>query len=327
MSHPAEHFDVAIVGGAAIGSAVAYFLKAVERFSGTVAVIERDPTFRKASTTLSAAGIRQQFSTAESIRLSRFGLEFLKSLRIRHGPDADPGFVEGGYLILAPQTGLSALRENHRLQLREAAPVALLDRDQLTARFPWLSNDGIGAGSLGLSGEGWFDAHTVLKTLSASARQAGTTCITGEVAAVHTAGDRVKGVITDGRRIACDVLVNAAGPAGGRIAALAGRALPVEPRKRTVFVVIARTRRAGCRSSPIVRRVIRRKASFITANSRPIEDRAADPDDFEPDHDIFEEKTLPALAARIRFRSASSEGSLGGPLRLHCSRPERRYRP
>ena len=39
-------FDVAIVGGGAIGAAVAYFLKGVEGFPGSVALIERDPTLR-----------------------------------------------------------------------------------------------------------------------------------------------------------------------------------------------------------------------------------------------------------------------------------------
>lgn len=298
-----ESFDVVIVGGAVVGSAVAYFLKAVERFGGSVAVIERDPTFQRASTTLSAAGIRQQFSTAESIRLSRFGLEFLKSLTARHGPEADPGFVEGGYLILAPETGLSALAENHRIQLGEGAPVVLLDPVQLAERFPWLSNGGIGAGSLGLSGEGWFDSHTLLKTLSASAREAGAASITGEVAAVETGGGQVRGVVlADGRRFSCDVLVNAAGPAAGRIAALAGRALPVEPRKRTVFVVDCpdAPRRMPLIADPAGVWVRPEGQGFITGYSPPeAEDAAADPDDFEPDDDIFEERLWPALAARI----------------------------
>src|SRR3712207_5903878 len=119
----ARAVDVVIVGGAAIGAAVAYFLKAVERFSGSVAVIERDSAFPTASTTRSAAGIRQQFSTPENIRLSRFGLMFLRSLPDRHGPEADPALREGGYLILAGEEGRAALAVNHAAQLAEGASV------------------------------------------------------------------------------------------------------------------------------------------------------------------------------------------------------------
>ena len=71
-----QHYDVVVVGGAAVGSAVAYFLTHDLAFSGTVAVIERDPSYAHAATTLSAASIRQQFSTPENIRMSRFGAEF-----------------------------------------------------------------------------------------------------------------------------------------------------------------------------------------------------------------------------------------------------------
>ena len=52
-----ERFDIVIVGGAVIGSAVAYFLTHDLGFSGSVAVIERDPTYARAATTLSAASI------------------------------------------------------------------------------------------------------------------------------------------------------------------------------------------------------------------------------------------------------------------------------
>jgi glycine/D-amino acid oxidase-like deaminating enzyme len=297
------HFDVAIVGGAVIGSAIAYFLKAVEGFGGSVAVIERDPTFRTASTSLSAAGIRQQFSTPESIRLSRFGLEFLRGLTDRHGAEADPGLIEGGYLILAPPSGRDALEENYRVQREEGAPLVLLDRSDLAARFPWLSTEGIAAGGLGTSGEGWFDAHALLKALRAGARAAGAEMVSGEVAAIQTAGGRVTAVrLADGRRIGCGILVNAAGPAAGRIAALAGRELPVEPRKRTVFVVDCPE---APRDLPLVADpsgiwVRPEGRGFLTGYSPPEEDdRAADPADFEPDHDLFEEKLWPALAARI----------------------------
>ncbi|MDQ3559966.1 MAG: FAD-binding oxidoreductase [Pseudomonadota bacterium] len=302
MSADAD-FDVVIVGGAAIGSAVAYFLKAVERFPGSVAVLERDPTFSTASTTLSAASIRQQFSTPENIRLSRFGLQFLQNLKGRHGPEADPALHEGGYLILAAGAGRSILEDNHRIQRAEGVAVALLDRDALAARFPWLNTDGIAAGGLGLSGEGWFDAHALLRALRSGAGQAGAEMISGEVAAIEDRSGHVIAVrLADGRRIGCHFLVNAAGPAAGRLAALLGRDLPVEPRKRTVFVVDAPD---APRDMPLVADpsgiwVWPEGSGFITGYSPPEhDDGPADPADFEPDHGIFEDILWPLLAARI----------------------------
>jgi FAD-dependent oxidoreductase domain-containing protein 1 len=296
-------YDVLIVGGAAIGAAIAYFLTVVEKFDGSVAVIERDPTFRTASTTLSAAGIRQQFSTPESIRLSRFGLDFLRGLAGRHGADADPGLHEGGYLILATADGYEALAQNHRTQVAEGAPVLLLDPAGLAARCPWLALDGIAGGSLGLSGEGWFDAHTVLKTLRAAAREAGAAFITGEAVGLEHGTGRIDAVLLGGgSRIECGVLVNAAGPGAGRLAAMAGRALPVEPRKRTVFVVDAPEVPGDLPllADPSGIWVRPEGAGFITGYSPPeADDGPAQPGDFDPDHGIFEETLWPALAARI----------------------------
>ena len=298
-----QSFDVVIVGGAAIGAAVAYFLKAVQAIPVSVAVLERDPSFRTASTALSASGIRQQFSTVESIRLSRFSLEFLHDMRERHGPEADPSFRESGYLILGTAEGSEALRENHRTQLAEGAPVVLLDPTALVERFPWLAADGIALGSLGLSGEGWFDGHAILRFLRSRAAAAGAELMAGEVTGIETAAGRVVGVrLSDGGRIGCRYLVNAAGPAAGRVAAMIGRPLPVEPRKRTVFVVDCPD---GPREMPLLADpsgVWARPEgrSFITGYSPPErDDGPADPADFEPDHAIFEATLWPLLAARI----------------------------
>ncbi len=320
-------FDVVIVGGAALGSAIAFFLKAIEGFCGSVAVIERDPAFRTASTTLSAAAIRQQFSTPENIRLSRFGLEFLRSLPERFGPEADPGLNERGYLILASPAGRPTLEAVHRTQRAEDAPVVLLDAEALTARFPWIAVDGIGAGSLGVSGEGWFDSHTLLRALRAGGRDAGVAMIDGEVTGVMTRAGAVTGVrLADGREIGCGALVNAAGPAAGRVAAMAGRALPVEPRKRTVFVLDCPDADAATAGAlPLVADpsgiwVRPEGPGFITGYSPPEEiDSTADPDDFTPDHDIFEETLWPALAARIpAFERLKVTGAWAGHYDYNC---------
>ncbi|TMI84018.1 MAG: FAD-dependent oxidoreductase, partial [Bacillati bacterium ANGP1] len=95
---------VVVVGGGVVGSSVAYFLTSHPRFSGEVTVVERDPTYRTASSALSASAIRQQFSTAINIKISQFGIEFLRNLgaHLTVGDDRpDAGLMEPGYLFLA----------------------------------------------------------------------------------------------------------------------------------------------------------------------------------------------------------------------------------
>src|SRR3712207_2058343 len=98
-----ESFDVVIAGGAGIGSSAAYHLLADPAFGGRVLVVERDPTYRRSASALSAASIRQQFSTAVNIRISLHGIAFLRSVGEHLAVDGerpDIGLKEGGYLYL-----------------------------------------------------------------------------------------------------------------------------------------------------------------------------------------------------------------------------------
>ena len=296
-----ETFDVLIVGGAIMGATAAYFLTLDPAFRGRVAVVERDPTFTYSSTTLSAASLRQQFSIPENIRMSLFGLEFLKSAKERFG-DVDLAWHEGGYLILASDAGLPVLRANHRVQKAEGADIDLLDPAALKATFPWLNVEDLAAGAYGRSGEGWFDAHAFLQAVRAAARAQGAHFITGEVVGITREGDRVTGAtLADGRRIGCGALVNAAGPRGGRVAAMAGIELPVEGKKRCVFVVHCRT---PLPKLPLLVDpsgfYIRPEGAYQICGAPPAEDNDPDADgDFEVDWSIFEEGIWPHLAHRI----------------------------
>ena len=301
MSGSSERYDVVIVGGAAIGSATAYFLTHDLAFSGSVAVIERDPAYTQAATTLSAASIRQQFSTPENIRMSAFGIAFFRALKERFGPQADIAFRERGYLLLASETGKPTLSANHAVQKREGADIVLMDRAALADHFRWLKTSDLALGAFGRTGEGWFDAYSLLMLTRNAAREKGATYVHGEVTAIARDGARVSGVtLADGRRIGCGQLVNAAGPQAGDVAALAGIALPVEPRKRCVFVVACRTALPGMplMVDPTGVWIRPEGELYICGVSPP---RESDPraSDFEVDYSLFDDVVWPMLAHRV----------------------------
>ncbi len=295
-------FDIVIIGGAIVGSSVAWGLRE-EGFTGTIALIERDPQFSTSATTLSCASIRQQFSIAENIRLSQFTLGLFRRLKEEFGDDADIGFRENGYLILAGPEGVPILRQNHVAQAAEGTDIVLEDAAAIHARFPWLSVEGIAAGAFGRSGEGWFDAHAYLQLFRRALKSRDVTFIKAAVTGIVREGDRVTRVtLDDGSQIFAGTVVNAAGPNGGKVAAMAGLALPVEPRKRSVFVFEARERYADM---PLIVDpsgvYVRPEGSvYITGGAEPYDtDRAADPADFEPEWGLFEETIWPVLAGRI----------------------------
>jgi FAD-dependent oxidoreductase domain-containing protein 1 len=296
-----QNHDVVIIGGAAIGSAAAYFLTHDAAFSGSVAVIERDPAYARAATTLSAASIRQQFSTPENIRMSAFGVAFFRELKNRFGPEADIGFRERGYLLLASEAGEETLAANHEVQKAEGADIVLMDRAALADHFRWLKTSDLRLGAFGRSGEGWFDAHSLLALLRGAARHKGAQYLHGEVTGITREGARVTGVtLADGRRIGCGTLVNAAGPQAGEVAALAGIVLPVEPRKRCVFVVACRTALPGMPLMVDPTGVwVRPEGEVYICGVSPPPENDMTASDFEVDYTLFEEVVWPMLAHRV----------------------------
>lgn len=300
----ADRYDVVIVGGGVMGCAVAYFLASDPGFGGSVAVVERDPTYQRASSALSASSIRQQFSTPANIALSQFGLSFIRNATQHLSVDGDPvdlGLREPGYLYLATGAGADILRRNNAIQLSCGADIALLSPEELAARFPWLSVEGIALGSLGLSGEGWFDGYSLMQAFRRKAKALGVAMIAGEVAGIDAADGKVTAVrLADGRRLSCGVAVNAAGPQARHVATMAGVDLPVSARKRCVFVFDCREELPGC---PLVIDPsgvwFRPEGKQFICGAPPPADRDPDTDDLTVEHDLFEEMMWPALAGRV----------------------------
>ncbi len=300
----ARHYDVVIVGGGAIGCSIAYALTTEAGFRGTVLVIERDPTYRRASSALSASGIRQQFSTPVNIRISRYGMEFLRHAGelLACGAEQPPINVnEAGYLVLARPAGLETLRNNHALQNSLGARIALLSPQQLQQRFPWLATADLGGGCLGLEGEGWLDGYLLLQAFRNKARANGAELLHDEVISMDRSANRIETLhLASGASVGAGMVINAAGPHARAVAAMAGVALPVEARKRNVFVVSCPEALADC---PLVcddsGTWFRPEGGQFICGCAP--DPAHDPEDFnlEPDLAFFERSVWPALAARV----------------------------
>ena len=296
---------VAIVGGGAIGSSTAYFLASDPQFQGEVVVIERDPSYQLASSALSASSIRLQFSTPLNIALSRFGMQFLREAPDRMEVDGDRPALsvnEKGYLVIASEEGIPTLRELHRIQRELDVPVALLEPAQVKERFPWISTEGIGAASLGLKHEGWFDGYGLLQAFRRKARALGVRYLAEEATGFERAGDTIRSVtLKSGGNVACDVVVDAAGPWSGKVAAFLGIDLPVRARKRNVFVFSCREPLPDC---PLIIDPsglwFRPEGDKYIAGITPKEGEP-DPDDLplEVDHHIFDEAIWPALATRV----------------------------
>jgi FAD-dependent oxidoreductase domain-containing protein 1 len=320
--------SIVVVGGGVMGCAAAYFLA---RDHGTqVLVLERDPSYRSASSALSASSIRLQFSTPLNIALSQASLLLMR-------PWIDKlSFVEAGYLYLATPAGAAALEAQNALQRACGADVRLLDRAALGAKFPWLALDGIELGAWGARGEGWFDGPALHQSLRRGAQDLGVRFIHADAQAFDTHNGRVLAVRDrEGQRHAADAVLLAAGAWSAPLAAALGIDLPVRARKRDVFVLDSPATLPGCPllidpsgvwlrpegltgpQGPSVRPPEgarpppeRPRGGLFIACAPPRDDDVDDAPLDAIDHAQFDEQLWPTLAARIpvfealRVRSA-----------------------
>jgi FAD-dependent oxidoreductase domain-containing protein 1 len=297
------NYDVVIVGGGIVGSSAAYFLRK-QGFTGSIALIERDTSYAKGCTARSCGGIRQQFSTPENIRLSKFGLNILRHLKDEFGPEADVSFREQGYLILASENGRAILEENHAIQVENGADNVLLDAQALQRQFPWLVTDGLVLGCFGKSGEGWLDPYSLMSLFRKGAAARGVDIIQGEVASVKKISGRASSLtLADGTEIACGILVNAGGAGAGTLARMAGIELPVGPRKRYVYVLDCPGASEALHKAPLTVDIsgiyFRPEGRQFICGLSPEEAEEPSEMDWEVDYTWFEERIWETLAARV----------------------------
>ena len=228
---------IVIVGGGVVGSSIAWHLR-TGGFEGEVTVVERDPTYRRASSFLAMGGVRQQFSSAANIRLAQHSVRFYErfdaALRTRdHQPRA--WFRQRGYLFLANDDNAERFERRYARQRELGARVERLDVAAIRNLVPDLALDDVRFGVFGPD-DGYANPREVLAGFRHAAAAAGATYVTGEVTHLRVAGGRVHGVTLDGgASLDARAVVNAAGPFAARLAALADLDLPVTPVRQHLF--------------------------------------------------------------------------------------------
>jgi FAD-dependent oxidoreductase domain-containing protein 1 len=191
------------------------------------------------------------------------------------------------------------------LQQSMGADIALGEPAELAGRFPWLSAEGIAAGAYSRSGEGWYDPPSLAALFRQAAKAQGVEILNDAVTAIEAGASRIEAVrLKAGDRIACGALVNAAGPWAGQVAAMAGVPLPVEPRKRYVYVVDCREATEALHWAPLTVDPsgvwFRPEGRLFICGKSPEEGAEPPAVDLDSiDHAFFDSEVWPQLAARV----------------------------
>ena len=292
--------DVAIVGGALMGSSVACFLGELAP-AASVCVIEPDPMYEWCSSLRASGGVRVLFSCPENIEMSKFGRDFIRTFAQRmavDGREAPVDWVQGGYLFIVPPRAMDLLESNYERQRAHGCDVEMLAPRQLKERFPSMFVDDLGGGVLS-PGDGWCDPNGLLQGFRRKAIALGVEYIHDRVTGLARSGTRVaEAQLASGGTVRADVFVNAAGPWAGEVCAMVDMPLPVVPLRRFEHYFTA--------GSPIERLPYVKDVDRLAFRSEGVgfSGGLVDSDEprgfnFEVDHGYFERVVWPAVAHRF----------------------------
>src|SRR5690348_10357072 len=224
--------DCVIVGGGVVGCSLAYHLA---RRGMRPLLLERGG-LGGGSTSRAAGGVRQQFSTAVNVRVSRMSLGMLKRFPEEIG--ADPGLQQIGYLFLASSEEEAALFATN-VEVQRAAgldDVELLDVAAALELVPDLNSADLTAATWCPS-DGLAGPNDVTSGYAGAARRSGARVVEGAaVTGIDRDGDRVTGVRVGSRAVSSELVVDCAGPHAGEVGRMARVEVPVTPYRRHVFV-------------------------------------------------------------------------------------------
>ncbi len=291
--------DIVIVGAGVIGCSVAYHLTRDDP-QLDVCLVEKDPTYEFASSALSAANVRIQFSLRENILSSRHAFRVLETFGEDMEVDGERpavAFRREGNLFLVDGEGKDAALRALALQRELGCEAEWWTPDDTRERYPLYRPETCAGGTFG-PGDGHLDAHGFLMGYRKKARAQGAVFVRGEVVEVSRSGRRVTGVrLAAGDRVSAPTVVNCAGAWAAQLARTAGVELPIDPVSRQVFVLDPAVKP----ERPLPLTVLPSGLYFRTEGANLLLGKSMDEDavgfHFNYDRRRFEERLWPELAA------------------------------
>ncbi|HET9222003.1 MAG TPA: FAD-dependent oxidoreductase, partial [Roseiflexaceae bacterium] len=225
--------SVVIIGAGVMGASIAYHLAA--RGCADVLILEKELTEISGTTARSVAGVRHQFSSEVNVRLSLYSIERIKHFTEEIGGHAD--LHQHGYLFLIDDPATwEEYQRNAAMQRRLGARVETLTPEEAARFIPQTRLDGLLGATYGPD-DGHCDAHGIALGYLNRARELGARLLRATAATGFRIEEgRMTAVLTPDGPIGCEIVVNAAGPYAGEVAALAGLDVPVKPYRRVVYV-------------------------------------------------------------------------------------------
>ena len=291
--------DVLILGGGIIGCAAAYFLLNADK-NLKVTVVEKDLTYSQASTPLSLANVRIQFSLKQNIEISQYSQGFIRKFPEKMEVDGDQPDLcfrkEGNLFLTDPKNKDSALKDLE-LQKEMDCRVDWLEPQEIESKFPLYSAHSA-AGGTWSPDDGYLDPHSFLNGFRQKASSLGAHLTEDRAEKLLKNKKRITGArLRSGEIISSPCVVNAAGAWAAELAETASISLPINPIKRQVFAL----QPAEKPPSPLPLTILPSGLYFRTETGDKIlagQSFADDPEgiDFSWDTEVFRERLWPELA-------------------------------
>jgi sarcosine oxidase subunit beta len=227
----AQRADALIVGGGVIGASIAWHLTR----RGRKPVVFEKNLLGSGNTGRSAGGIRAQFNSEVNVRMSLYSIAFFE--RFREILNADAEFHQCGYLFLATSPELEhQFAERIDFQRRLGVDVALLSRDEVARRWPFLRTDDVRNATWSPK-DGVAGPYEVTIAFANAARAAGAAFHEGvEVFALAARDGAVTGLRAADGEYASDVVIVAAGPDTPALLRPLGVEVPITPYRRHLYM-------------------------------------------------------------------------------------------